>query len=379
MGMSKTIWNSPAEYIRAHPDGGPVLFFVPAVLQQTARRFLGGFPGFVTYAVKANPDPIVLQNLVAAGISGFDVASVPEIELLRAQAPDAVLHFNNPVRSRAEISRAVTLGVRSFSVEARSELEKLVAQVPAGAEVSVRIALPVAGAAYDFGSKFGASAALARDLLRRVEAAGFVPSMTFHPGTQCMGADAWEAYIREAAEIARAAGVRLRRLNVGGGFPARRKVAELPDLERIFARIGQVTREAFGPDAPALVCEPGRAMVAESFSLATRVRAVRDGADVFLDDGVYGGLMEFPQIGATDRYEVRNTDGALRRGAAVARIVFGPTCDSIDRLPGTLRLPGNIAEGDVMIFHGMGAYSTAMGTRFNGFGNLEVVTVLALS
>lgn len=378
MGLNKTIWDSPAEYIRAHPRGGPVLFFAPSTLQESADRFLRGFPGMVTYAVKANPEEAVLENLCTAGLSGFDVASVDEIERVRALAPEANLHFNNPVRGVDEISRAVELGVRSFSVDSQSELEKLVARVPKGTEISVRFKLPVSGAAYDFGDKFGATPTEAQRLLRVVAENGLTASLTFHPGTQCTDPAAWESYIREAAGIAGRACVRISRLNVGGGFPAHRLASEAPDLETIFTRIRNTAFEAFAADAPSLVCEPGRALVAESQSLAARVRALRDGRDVFLDDGVYGGLMEFPQIGATDRYELRDEQGAPRRGRPSERVVFGPTCDSLDRLPEPLSLPEDVAEGDVLIFHGMGAYSTATVTRFNGFGHLELATVLSL-
>ena len=378
MGLNKTIWRTPGDYIAAHPSGGPVLFFAPAILQGSAARFLSGFPGQVSYAVKANPETAILQNLSAAGIASFDVASVEEIELVRREVPEASLQFNNPVRGSGEIARAVALGVRSFSVDSHSELEKLIAAVPKGSEISVRFKLPVPGAAYDFGSKFGATAEQAADLLRRAASTGHTPSMTFHPGTQCTEAAAWESYIHVAAEIAQVAGVRIARLNVGGGFPSHRFAADPPDLEAIFLRIGRAARAAFGPDGPVLLCEPGRGMVAESQSLAARVRAVRDGNDVFLDDGVYGGLMEFPQIGTTDRYEVYDAQGAPRRGPLCQKTVFGPTCDSLDKLPGKLKLPGKITEGDVLLFHGMGAYSTATVTRFNGFGHLELATVETL-
>jgi ornithine decarboxylase len=379
MGLSKTIWSKPTELLRVQQPDNPVLFFAPAVLQETARRFLTGFPGLVTYAVKSNPDEMVIQNLDAAGIRGYDVASIHEIELIRRLAPGAAMHYNNPVRSRAEIARAVQLGVRSYSVDSRSELAKLVEIVPAeDAEISVRFKLPVNGAAYNFGAKFGATAELAAELLREVARAGFTPSLTFHPGTQCTDPMAWDAYIRTAAEIAREAGVRIARLNVGGGFPAHRLSDLAPELEAIFALIDQVTGEAFGADRPALVCEPGRGLVAEAFSLATRVRSVRDEAHVFLNDGVYGGLSELPLIGLIDRVEVVDLDTRPRAGAPVPRIIFGPTCDSVDRLPGELPLPSDIEEGDYVIFHGLGAYSTATNTRFNGFGEMEIATALSL-
>ncbi len=380
MGLTKTIWATPSEYLRANEPASPVMFFAPAVLQDSARRFIAGFPGLVTYAVKSNPDEAVVENLAAAGVRGFDVASLAEIRLVRRLAPDACLHYNNPVRTRAEIAQAVELGVRSFSVDAASELEKLLALVPAGTEIAVRFKLPVNGAAYNFGAKFGATVELATTLLGRVAAAGLVASLTFHPGTQCTDPAAWETYIDAAAGIAAAAGVRIARLNVGGGFPSHRRACEPPALAPIFAAIDRAMTRAFGADGrPALLCEPGRALVAESMALAARVRALRDGEHVFLNDGIYGALAELALIGTIDRVTVLSPEGRRRRGPAVERIVFGPTCDSMDRLPGTLALPADLAEEDYVLFHGLGAYSTATCTRFNGFGELAVATALSLA
>lgn len=379
MGLGKTIWANPVEYLRKADADAPVLFFAPRVLQETAQRFLRGFPGLVTYAVKANPDEEVIANLAAVGVTGFDVASPAEMALVRRLVPDAALHYNNPVRSRREIATAVALEVASYSVDSHSELDKLFEQVPQGREIAVRFKLPVSGAIYDFGAKFGAEQARAADLLRAVAGRGHVPALTFHPGTQCTDPGAWAAYVRAAAGIAWAAGVRIARLNVGGGFPSHRLAGELPPLEAIFATIAAETAAAFGADAPILVCEPGRGLVGEAFSLAASVKAVRDGRDVFINDGVYGALAELPLLGPIDRIEVIAPDGARRQGAPVERVVFGPTCDSVDRLPGELRLPADIAEGDHLLIHGMGAYSAATSTRFNGFGGLAVATVLALA
>lgn len=379
MGLSKTIWAKPAEYLAHQQPENPVLFFAPGVLQDTARRFIDGFPGLVTYAVKSNPQEVIIENLAAAGVRGFDVASPAEMLMIRRLAPEAAMHYNNPVRARSEIAVAVALGVKSYSVDSKTELAKLIEMVPAaGCEITVRFKLPVQGAAYNFGAKFGATQDLAADLLRTVADAGFIPSMTFHPGTQCVDPQAWESYIFAAAQIAAAAGVKIARLNVGGGFPSHRLNGVLPDLGAIFALIERTTEAAFGADRPVLVCEPGRGMVAESISLAARVKAVRDDEHVFLNDGTYGNLDELPMIGIIDRTEVLSPEGRARNGAPKGRIVFGPTCDSVDRLPGELMLPGDIAEDDYVLFHGLGAYSIATNTRFNGFGDVAVETVLSL-
>ena len=381
MGQNETIWTTPRDYLRALRPEQPVLFFSPEVLQATARRFVAGFPGQVTYAVKANSDPGVVANLAAAGIRAFDVASPAEIAQIRAAVPEAALHYNNPVRARGEIAAARAAGVISYSVDSEGELDKLAALVaPAGVEVSVRLRLPVKGAAYDFGAKFGADPDHAAALLARAARLGYRPAMTFHPGTQCTAPEAWASYIAASARVARAAGVTLERLNVGGGFPAHRVATERPEPERIFAAIDRAAGAAFGAARPALLCEPGRAMVAEAFSLAARVKAVRseDGA-VFLNDGIYGALAELPVMGAPDRIAALAPGGAPRRGAPVARTVFGPICDSIDRLPGQVALPADLAEEDYVLFAGLGAYSTATLTGFNGYGRLENATVRRLS
>lgn len=372
--FSDVTFTDPRPHLRRHQPDHVVMYFDPAVLQATARRFQAGFDGLVTYAVKANAGAMVLENLSAAGIAAFDVASPREMALVRAAAPGAALHYNNPVRSSREVAEGIAAGVVSWSVDATGELDKLGAPRFAGEEVAVRLALPVAGSAYDFGAKFGCGPAEAAVLLREVAARGFAPAMTFHPGTQCAAPSAWAEYIRVCAAVAKQAGVRLGRLNVGGGFAAHR-AGPAPDLEAIFTRIKDETRAAFGTEAPALVCEPGRAMVAECFTLATRVKSIRHDGAVYLNDGIYGALSELRDIAPTDRIDVITPEGRRRLCKAEERVVFGPTCDSLDCLPGPVRLPGDIAEGDYVLFRGMGAYSLAIATAFNGYGPGEIVTL----
>ncbi|WP_212524023.1 type III PLP-dependent enzyme [Actibacterium sp. MT2.3-13A] len=376
MELKQRIWADPGQYLRAEQPDAPVLFCAPSVLRETARGFIDGFGGLVTYAVKANPEAQVLESLAAAGIGTFDVASPSEMAQVRAVLPGAVLHYHNPVRSEAEVAAALDHGVASWSVDSLSELGKLAGRVPRGSEIAVRFKLPAPGGAYDFGTKFGAGEDAAPALLRAVTARGLRPALTFHPGTQCTEPRAWARHIEAAARIAGAAGVRLVRLNVGGGFPAHRGGAA-PALGAIFEAIHAATRRAFGARGPALVCEPGRALVAEGLVLAARVKAIRDGADVFLNDGIYGALAELPLMGVPGRVAVIAPDGTPRRGAALPRAVFGPTCDSLDTLPGRPALPADMVEGDYLLFSGFGAYSAATATRFNGYGELRRVTVLS--
>jgi ornithine decarboxylase len=152
-------------------------------------------------------------------------------------------------------------------------------------------------------------------------------------------------------------------------------VRDTPPLAAIFAAITQATREAFGPQTPDLLCEPGHALVAEAVTLALRGNSIRPDGVVYLNNEIYGALAEQPLTGLTDRIEVLSCDGRLRPGPMAPVTLWGPTCDRLDRMPGTVVLPRSLAEDDYLLLHGLGAYWTATVTRFNGYGELGVVTV----
>ncbi|MBW7922152.1 MAG: type III PLP-dependent enzyme [Rubellimicrobium sp.] len=364
----------PRAWLAANRPALPVLFFAPDALRSRLDEFHRGFAGLVTFAVKANPSPEVLATLIDGGIRGFDVASPAEMRLVRGLSGEVAMHYNNPVRSPDEIAESITHGVTSWSVDDAGELAKLIAApLPAGTEIAVRLRLPVAGAAYDFGSKFGATPDEAVALLRQVARAGLTPAMTFHVGTQCTDPAAWGEYVTACAAIAREAGVTLARLNVGGGFPSARG-GDAPALAPFFAAITGAMAAFDTP--PALVCEPGRALVADAFAYAVRVKSLRSGR-AYLEDGIYGGLSEFPTMG-TPRFVAVAPDGTLRGAAVEPRVVFGPTCDSLDRLPGEIALPEGLAEGDHLLFPSTGAYLAGVSTSFNGYGDWQQVTVARL-
>ena len=365
---------NPRVALRALRPDEPVLFLSPKALQENAFRFQNGFPGLVTYAVKANPHPTVLENLVAAGLSAFDVASPAEMRAVRTACPDATLHYNNPVRSRVEIAAGVDAHVSSWSVDDPGELQKL-HNVPRG-EVAVRFKLPITGAAYDFGDKFGATPEEAALLLRESVAMGFEPALCFHPGTQCTDAQAWVSYMRAAARIAASVGVRLKRLNVGGGFPQDRGQGA-PDLEEFFAAIGQA-RQVFGSTQPALLCEPGRALVASTSTLAVRIKS-RRAETIYLNDGIYGGMTELRDMGPSGLVTLLSPQGKIKTGPVTTFKAFGPTCDSLDHIPGGLQLPNSAAEDDYILIGGMGAYSSCLSTRFNGYCLEHLQTVAEVS
>lgn len=365
---------------RLGPDR-PLFCFAPAVLANTVETFIASFPGDVSYAVKANPDERVIAIMAEAGLTLFDVASTAEMALVRRLVPGAHLNYHNPIKSDAEIASAYRdFGVRRFSVDHGRELAK-VARIAAGdrdVEIAVRFRLATnQGALQDFSSKFGAPPEEAQVLLAEAAALGFRPVLTFHPGSQCINPEAYGEHIAVAAEIARGADVEIATLNVGGGFPAGYTAMAVPPLTAYCATIADMVAEAFGGQAPHLECEPGRALVADAVSLLARVKLVKpDTREVYLNDGVYGALMEFSQCPRLlPPMRVLGHDGSTRAGAMCGFTVYGPTCDPIDRLPGLIELPEDICENDHVEFGLIGAYGAASATRFNGYGDIATVTV----
>jgi ornithine decarboxylase len=113
-------------------------------------------------------------------------------------------------------------------------------------------------------------------------------------------------------------------------------------------------------------------------TLAAGVKLAREDGALFLNDGVYGGLDEMPVLGRAHSFTVLSPEGAVRDGAPRPAVLFGPTCDSVDRLPGEPETPSDAAEGDFVLFDAMGAYGSVTATAFNGYGALQTVTVAAL-
>lgn len=353
----------------------PVYLLKPAVFRRAVATFLNGFPGTTMYAVKANPAPAVLDQLHAAGIRHFDTASLPEVELVKGRFPDAVCHFMTPLRIKGWAGEAYRRhGVRDFVVDCLEELATVLAETgdAKGLTIFVRLSAPVEGALLELASKFGAEESEAPALLRAVAETGAKPGLTFHVGTQCLKPSAYSQALEICGRVIAASGVALAALDVGGGFAASYLNNTAPTPEAFFATIRAGLQNLALPAKAQVYCEPGRALVAEGISLAAQV-ILRKDARIYINDGVYGSLDEFRLPGWTAEYPrkvyARDAGGAVRerQGALKPFRVFGPTCDTLDKLPKPLLLPETVASDDWIVFDLVGAYSAALRTRFNGF------------
>ncbi|MEN2991549.1 hypothetical protein WG926_24770 [Tistrella sp. BH-R2-4] len=359
-----------AHMVQACRPVEPVYCLYPALLHAAGQRFVSGFGGHVLYAVKANPQPEVLRALYAAGIRHFDTASLTEIALIDGLFPDARCYFMAPAKLTGAAEAAFTRhGVRDFVADHASELDRLLRFADADTRIHIRMKAFDPRSVYELSSKFGATPEECRGLLKRVADAGLRPGLAFNVGSLCRHPDAYGAAIATAAQLAADAGVSIASLDVGGGFPTAYPGLSPEPLDSFFTAIATAAATAPLPPDCVLLCEPGRALVAEGQSIVVQVILIKDDL-VFLNDGIYGSLKEMQISNESVVYPaaVIRIDGAPPSSAATRSwAISGPTCDSLDILPMRLDLPVDLREGDWIEFGLAGAYSNAMITAFNGF------------
>ena len=373
------------EMVRSLRPTEPVHCLHPEALTTNAALFLNHFQGTTLYAVKVNPDPYVLRRLYAAGIRHFDVASLPETKLVRDLFPDAHLAFMHTIKSREAIRAAYfDYGVRDFAVDTFEELHKILEETKAAQDLSihVRLGLPKGSALHELSAKFGATPDEAVSLLRDADKVAHRVGLCFHVGSQTMAPESFAEALETAGKVIRASGVTLDVLDVGGGFPACYPGMEPTSLLDFFAVIQKAVKALNLPKKCQIWGEPGRAMVASCETLIVRVE-LRKGNMLYINDGAYGSLFDagwikwnFPvrlvRPNQTMPRRTRKLDAAVQPFG-----FYGPTCDSLDVMPGPFYLPSDICEGDWIAIGQHGAYGKSIQTRFNGFVSDFQVEIVA--
>jgi ornithine decarboxylase len=363
-----------ADYLRDRAPATPCLVLDVDRVEQNYRRLKGALPlARVYYAVKANPAAPILQRLAGLG-SSFDAASFEEIAAcLAAGAQPGAISYGNTVKKVSAIRAAHEAGVSMFAFDSEAELRKIARHAP-GARVYCRILVKNEGAEWPLSRKFGCELDMARDLMVQAGELGLDPyGISFHVGSQQTSTAAYEGAIARVAMLftdLKEAGVRLRMVNLGGGYPVRYR-AEVPGIDDFgHAIMGAMTRH-FGNDLPEMLIEPGRFLVGDAGVVSAEVVLVsRKGKDdpvrwVYLDIGRFGGLAETE--GEAIKYAFRTPhDG----GADGPVTIAGPTCDSTDTLyeRSNYRLPMALDCGDRVELLSTGAYVTTYASQaFNGF------------
>jgi ornithine decarboxylase len=364
--MSPESFSSVEDMVSKLQPSYPVYCLRHSILRDNAERFLARFPGDVLYAVKCNPHPEVLKPLHAAGVRHFDTASLTEIAQISEMFTDAKRYYMHPVKPRAAIRTACEVyHVKHYVIDHRDELDKVIEETRGhDVVILVRMATPSGGATYELSRKFGAPPEETVTLLKELAARGTPRGIAFHVGSQCVRTNAFETALDLVANVCSAAG-EIDCLDVGGGFPAFYEGTFSPPLETFLDTISARLEALPIAGHYQLMCEPGRAMVANSMSLVVQVQLRKDNR-IYINDGIYGSLSEAAVGGV--RYPIRLIDPDHRRSAQMLDFtVNGPTCDSVDVLPNPFRLPDDVCEGDWIEVQKIGAYSNANRTQFNGF------------
>jgi ornithine decarboxylase len=331
------------------------------------------------YAVKCKPEPALLGALAALG-AGFDCASRAEIEAVLALGvhPRSIV-YANPCKPESHLEHAAAAGVNLTTYDSEAEVGK-VRRCHPRCELLLRIKGPDGGEAkVDLGSKYGALADEVVPLLRAAQSAGVpVAGVSFHVGSGVSRVDVYHGAIEAARAVFDAAAALgmppMRVLDIGGGFTAG------ATFDEAAAVINDALAQHFG-DLPCVevIGEPGRYFAEKAVTLVARVIGKRTRGEVreyWIDDGVYGSL----NCVVMDHYEPRPRPLEIPCPGekTYTSTVFGPTCDSLDTVVTGYKLP-EMSVGDWLVFDDMGAYTTAAGSKFNGFDTSDIKIYVAYS
>ena len=340
--------------------------------------FQKNFPGEILYAVKTNPHPVIIKTLIESGINQFDVASVEEIKQVRKFSSSAKCSFMHTIKSPESIKRAYfEFGIKTFSLDTKEELIKIINNTDNAKdlELFVRIAVSNEHAEIDLSKKFGALNSEALGLLRLAKQYAKKVGLSFHVGSQCMHPISYAKGITEIGNIIKKTKIIPDYINVGGGFPS-----IYPDLipDNLIAYFNEIKKSLENlkiENMPKIICEPGRALVAESGSTIVRVN-LRKKQNLYINDGTYGTLFDAgtPNIVYPSKMIKENSSKIISK-KMTAFSFFGPTCDSMDYMKGPFVLPNNIRENDYIELGQLGAYGLTFRTHFNGFYSDEVYEV----
>ena len=369
MGKFKTV----NELVNSLKPDYPVYCIRPNEIKKSVNFFKENFPGKILYAVKTNPNEKIIKQIIANGVNEFDVASLNEIKLINKIYPEAKLHFMHTVKSKESIVSAYNdYNVKSFSLDSKDELRKILdaTNQAKDLELFVRIAISNEHAEIDLSRKFGALPSEALGLVRLCKQHAKKLGISFHVGSQCMHKISYSKGIKEIGNIIKKTKIIPDTINVGGGFPSVYPDLNPEPLSNYMMEIKKELNNLKLDKLPEIICEPGRAIVAESGSTIVKV-ILRKKNNLYINDGTYGSLFD---AGAPNFVLPSKmiTEGRVQSKKLTAFSFFGPTCDGLDYMKGPFLLPNNIKEGDYIELGQLGAYSLTFRTNFNGFYSNEI-------
>jgi len=369
-------FNSVDELVNTIRPIDPIYCIRPNSIKSACSWFKSNFPGKILYAVKTNPNEKVIKHIGDNGINKFDVASLNEIKLIKKIFPKAQAYYMNTVKSREHIKEAYyNYNIRDFALDTKEELQKIIESTNGAKDLTlyIRVSISNEHAEIDLSKKFGALPGESLGLLRLAKAHAKKVGLSFHVGSQCMHPISYTKGIREVGNIIKKTKIIPDIINVGGGFPS-----VYPDLnpQPLENYMNEITK-AFGnlklESKPELLCEPGRALVAESGSSIVKV-VLRKKQKIYINDGTYGSLFDAGVLNFILPTRMI-PHGRITSKKLTSYSLYGPTCDSADFMKGPFVLPNNLKEGDYIEIGQLGAYSLTFRTKFNGFYSDKIFEV----
>jgi ornithine decarboxylase len=370
--VNKKTWNKVLNYIAMSDEQPPYLLIDKEVIRDKVAIIGRNIKNSnVFYAVKANPDIEVLKFLNSMGI-GFEIASEGELQMLKSLGvePERII-TSNPVKTFKFLEQAVSCGINYFAYDSMQEVEKL-ARYAQGCNVYVRLTVPNEGSEWPLSKKFGVELDEASELLLYARDRGLNPvGITFHVGSQCNNVYNWNAAIdkaKELWELAEDNGIKLKMLNIGGGYPIH-YTKNVVDVETIEKKINKVLWKKFPKDIEIFI-EPGRAVVGDAGIFVANVIGKASRGDenwLYIDVGVFNGMME--SIGGIKYNYVVGS-----RNEPKEWTIAGPSCDSFDVIDREVELPEPEIGNRILILSS-GAYTISYASEFNGFSIPKTILI----
>tara|TARA_B100001123_G_scaffold164041_1_gene189006 strand:+ start:1577 stop:2755 length:1179 start_codon:yes stop_codon:yes gene_type:complete len=369
-------FNSVDELVNTVRPVDPIYCIRPDSIKLACRWFKSNFPGKILYAVKTNPNEKVIKLIGESGIDKFDVASINEIKLIKKVLPKARAYYMNTVKTREHIKEAYfNYKIRDFALDTKEELQKIIETTNNAKDLIlyIRISISNEHAEIDLSKKFGALPSEALGLLRLAKAHAKKVGLSFHVGSQCMHPISYAKGIREVGNVIKKTKIIPDIINIGGGFPSIYPDLRPQPLENYISEIKKAFDNLKLENKPELLCEPGRALVAECGSSIVKV-VLRKKQKLYINDGTYGSLFDAGVLNFVLPTRMI-PNGRMASKKLTSYSLYGPTCDSSDCMQGPFVMPNNLKEGDYIEIGQLGAYSLTFRTKFNGFYSNEIYEV----
>ncbi len=352
------------------------------------------------YAVKCNPNRVICQLLSLLGV-GFDVASKNEINLVKDYVNDIdKVIYANPYKESSSIQYARSIDVDTSVFDSEDELYKMKIYHPR-CKLLMRLKVDDKNSLCKFSEKFGVDETEVEKLLKLGKNMDLnVIGVSFHVGSGCMDARQYYTAIefcKKVFDIAKKIGYCFNMIDIGGGFPGFHDEASIDLLHNISKQVNIGFSDFFsneyniynGPfnltdNLPVLniISEPGRFFVQSSHTLLVNVigrkikTTLKDNIEhktycYNMNDGIYGSF----NCIYFDHQKPEILPYNERNGESYNSVIYGPTCDSIDKICNDIKLP-ELAIGEWCFIKNFGAYTVAAASDFNGFTKLKAFYIL---